>query len=277
MQKELMFSIITPTYRRPESLNRCTQSVLIQNHTNWEMIIIDDSGENYEKNTSEYLSNSKIKYFKNSKNKGNNFSKNFALENISKSSDYIIFLDDDDWLHADSLSKIDEVLKKKYEERNTEEIPWLVTNRSVEDKSLTRNKTDKKYLNYFLNYLVFKNFSGDATHIIKSEIATRFRFSNNIKNGEEVFYFIQIPNNFLYKNINTTNTEGYLVDGMTADLKNKYTKNTWLMWTEMLDLKKLQKLSIPSILKIIFYLEIRTLYSVLKTFKKRRAVAGHSK
>ncbi len=223
----MKYSIITPTYKRPDLLKRCIESLLSQEHKDWEMIIVNDSPDFDYADTEKYLSyitDSRIKYFKNKENMGVNFSRNYALQNISESSDYTIFLDDDDFFFDDTLLNIENILSENKHD-------WLITNRAFENKRLVkiRNETRDSY-EYFWDMLIFKNFSGDVTHTIKSKIAKKFKFEESVKNGEEWTYFIQLPSKIVYKNINTTNTDGYLEGGLTDKLKNKYKENTKILW-----------------------------------------------
>jgi len=283
----MKYSIITPTYNRPDLLKRAFDSVINQEIKNefaseknkenekkieWEMIMINDSPlfdyssfENYLeeiKNKNPKLKN-KIKYFKNEKNSGNNFSKNFAIENISDDSDYLIFLDDDDYFSNDALEKINEEIIKN---KNKKDILWLLTNRIKENKeSLTKVK-NKKSFSYFLDYLLLKNISGDATHIIKTSIIKnknlKIKFSEKIKNGEEWFFFIQIPSSIIYKNINSTISGGYLEAGLTKELKNKYKENTKILWKEIIENEK--RWSKFKSIKIFIYMILRSLKSLVK-------------
>ena len=118
----MKYSIVTPTYNRPDKLIRCMESALSQNKINnikenfdFELIVVNDSPvydysifDNYlDKLKSEDFENfCKIKYFVNEKNMGVNYSRNYALDYVSKDtlSDYVIFLDDDDWLHGAYVS-----------------------------------------------------------------------------------------------------------------------------------------------------------------------------
>lgn len=212
------------------------------------MIIVNDSPLSDYTDIEKYIeakNDTRIKYFKNEKNSGVNFSRNFALENISMDSDYVIFLDDDDWLHPDALNDIENILtKNKKEERG---VDWLVTNRSVGDKSLTKNKTRRNRLNYFFDYLIFKRFTGDCTHTIASNIATKYRFSKLVKNGEEWTYFIQLPTDIYYQNINTTNSEGYAPLGLNSSMQKSYRENTRKLFGEIKNCKMFMMLILRSL------------------------------
>lgn len=243
----MKFTIITPTYNRPTELTRAVESVLNQTYQDFQIIIINDSPDyNYQQFENKYLNNQKIIYIKNKYNSGVNFSRNIALEKTKDlNSDYVLFLDDDDWLYTDALENINNILKK-------ENIEWLLTNRTAGNIKLTKvNKLKNKY-NYFWDMLMFRNIYGDATHTIKSEIATQFRFCSHVKNGEELYYFAQLPFDFVYRDFNSTDSNGYTENGLTDILKNKYKENTKNLWKENLNWK------------MFIYLTLRTIKSIIK-------------
>ncbi len=244
----MKYSLVTPTYNRSAMLMRAIESVLLQNHKNLEMIIVNDSPLSDYRDIEKYLSeknDSRIKYFTNEKNSGVNLSRNFALANISESSDYTIFLDDDDWLHPNALCDIENILIAS--ENKKEKINWLVTNRSIGELSLTKNKTNKNKLNYFFDYLIFKRFTGDCTHAISSNLATKYSFSQKVKNGEEWTYFVQLPADIYYQNINTTNSEGYAVLGLNASMQKSYKENTRTLFGEIKNSKMFLMLILRSL------------------------------
>ena len=248
----IKFSIITPTHNRPELLARCIDSVLSQKRNGnynftFEHIIINDS-PNYDyslvSNNESFMRaivEGGIIYIKNKENKGVNYSRNTALQLVT--GDYVIFLDDDDWLANDALLDIYNTLFNINKVGNS--IDWLITNRVYENgKSITQDNTknkniglDLKEISYIWDYMVFKRFTGDATHIIKSKIARHAHFPKHTKQGEEFYFFLQLPDKFLYKNLNTTITDGYNTGGLTDTLKSQYKNNTWHLWKEKLNIK----------------------------------------
>ncbi len=255
----MKFSIITPTYKRSEELSRCVTSVLNQNYQDFEMIIVNDSPDDesykdFEKN----ISDNRIKYFKNEKNMGVNYTRNFALDNLSKDSDYIIFLDDDDWFANDTLSNFAKLIKNHTDEN------WLVTNRAYESgKYLTIAPKNNTHYNYAFDYLIFRNIKGDATHCIKTNKIKNIRFSKKNKQGDEWFFFYQLglKNKFFYSSHNSTLSEGYDVNnGLNFRKQNKFLKikNTLTLLIEGI------KLNIAHHSSFLFYILIRILITIFK-------------
>lgn len=233
----MKFSIITPTYKRPKELIRAVQSVLDQNYSDFEMIIVNDSPDfDYsEFENGEGIKDNRIRYFKNKKNMGVNFTRNFAIKNISQNSDYILLLDDDDWLNENCLYEA---------KRNIKENPkysWYVSNRYNfnKNKSITNNKVDKKEITYLTDYLILKKFKGDATHIISTKYKN-VKFSKKVKQAEEWLYCTQLSKKFLYYDYDSTFSEGYENQGITKTYKNKIERlrNTYKLFSELFELKK---------------------------------------
>ncbi len=278
----MKFSIITPTHNRPKELLRCVVSVLspspfpkergaAQTNLEVKIIIINDSPEydysifENDKDIIEAIENKKIIYIKNKENKGKNYSCNLALAQIVTdrysvdNNHYIILLDDDDWLSLNALDDIEkEILLLNNSQKSKHRVKWLVTNRALENgERLTKNNTNKQIssgvfkINYFWDYLITRKFSGDATHIIDAQLAKQASFSKYIKNGEEWYYFAQLTTAFIYKDLNTTITDGYQINGLTDKLKSKYIENTYLLWRD----KLLNN-------KIFIYLILRTFKSL---------------
>jgi len=254
----MKFSIITPEYKRPKELERTINSVLVQDYTNFELIIVNDSPDfDYsELENKEILKDERIKYFKNEKNMGVNFSRNFALENVSKDSDYIIFLDNDDWLNKKCLSKAVENIKEN------PSYDWYVSNRAYSnDTPVTKNKTNKNTFNYIWDVLILKNFVGDATHVINFKKYKDLRYSKSVKLTEEWFYFSQIKEKFYYYNFNSTyqdvHTNLNLTDVYNKNKKNRI-DNTFKLYRELIKLKRF------NLLIWFIYLPLRIVAILLK-------------
>lgn len=203
----MKFSIITPTYKRSESLARAVNSILTQTYTDWEMIIVNDSPDDtnyslFEKS----VSDPRIIYLKNKQNEGVNYSRNRALDTVSKDSDWVIFLDDDDYLAPDTLITFQN-LATTYPDKK-----WFITNRAyAKGLSITNFSTSNTSYSYAWDYLITKRGKGDATHSISTSLTKDARFSKLIKQAEEWIFFYQIglKEHIFYHNHNSTLTNGY--------------------------------------------------------------------
>lgn len=212
------FSIITPTFNRPEVLKRAVDSVLDQKYPYWEMIVVNDSPENlfYEEVENKYK-DPRIHFFKNSENKGVNFTRNFALSKVSEDSSRVIFLDDDDYLASNALTDLAKYVEKYHEEK------WIMTNRlEINGRFKTNAPKDLFHYQYANDYLIQKRIVGDATHCIEAHLAKSTNFSTCIKNGEEWIYFFDISqrSKLFYIDTNTTITEGYSTTGLNFRKRN---------------------------------------------------------
>lgn len=110
--KTPLFSIILPTYNRRILLQRAVDSVLAQEYTNWELIIIDDGSIDDSKEYINSIKDDRIQYFYQS-NKGESNARNVGIQ--KSAGKYICFLDSDDQLLYSYLScfnlKIDNTTK----------------------------------------------------------------------------------------------------------------------------------------------------------------------
>jgi len=98
----MYFSIIIPTKNRPELLKEAVNSVLKQDDYLKEIIIIDDASDHIYIEELEQLSwKPKIYLIRLNESKERSYCRNLGI--TKSTGDYIIFLDDDDWLEENAL------------------------------------------------------------------------------------------------------------------------------------------------------------------------------
>ncbi len=111
-----LVTIVIPTYKRPDQLKRAIDCCLSQTYSNIEIIVVDDNSPEtqYRKTTEKiillYKNNEKVKYIRHDKNRNGSAARNTGLANAAGK--YITFLDDDDILHPEKLSKQAVILDK---------------------------------------------------------------------------------------------------------------------------------------------------------------------
>jgi glycosyltransferase involved in cell wall biosynthesis len=94
-------SVIIPTYNRPESLKEAIQSVLRQEYTYFEIIVINDGGVDVQGVINGLNAGKKIRYINHEKNRGLAAARNIGIRIANGK--YIAYLDDDDIFYPSHL------------------------------------------------------------------------------------------------------------------------------------------------------------------------------
>lgn len=129
-----MITVIVPVYKVEEYLERCVDSILNQTYKNFEILLVDDgSPDNCGKICDEYANiDSRINVI-HQKNGGLSAARNTGLNWFYEQnrSEYITFLDSDDWLHPDYLKVLmDGITENNVKisacnyKRTTDKIPY---------------------------------------------------------------------------------------------------------------------------------------------------------
>ncbi len=208
-----MFTIITPSYKRPTELAQAVSSVVAQSVTDWELIILNDNPGDGATDAISALSDGRIHILENDANRGVNYSRNRGLDNISSHSDWVIFLDDDDTLTPNALTDLSAII-------GTNSSPWIVTARGTDSTTPITTGTNKKQYSYIWDYLIIRRFKGDATHCISTALINngthKLRFPTLIKQAEEWLFYSELGTHtwFYYEPIVTTLTPGYGATGL---------------------------------------------------------------
>lgn len=103
LDNKIKVSIVTPTYNGERFIGDTIRSVLNQTYKNFELIIVDDCSADDTQNIIESFSDKRIRYFRNDKNQGGAYCRNFAISKAK--GDYIAFLDGDDLWHKEKLER----------------------------------------------------------------------------------------------------------------------------------------------------------------------------
>lgn len=104
-----LVSVVLPTYKRSQFLERSIQSVLDQSYGSWELIVVDDNEPDTrfridtERFMRRYESDPRISYVTHARNSGGGAARNTGIR--SSRGEYVAFLDDDDEWAADKLEK----------------------------------------------------------------------------------------------------------------------------------------------------------------------------
>ena len=100
-KQQPLVSIVMPTYKRADSIALAIDSVLQQSYQNWELVIVDDGGNDGTDKVIESYKDSRIRYECLETNQGVSAARNRALSNAT--GELICYLDSDNTWHQDYL------------------------------------------------------------------------------------------------------------------------------------------------------------------------------
>lgn len=103
-------SIIITVYNTKKYLKRCLESIIVDEYKDLEILVIDDHSLEKSEDIIKELNDKRIKYIYKNKNAGLANTKQYGLE-IAKGK-YIIFIDSDDFIQANTISRLYVNLKK---------------------------------------------------------------------------------------------------------------------------------------------------------------------
>ena len=109
-----LVTVIIPTYKRSDKIERAIKSAINQTYKNIEIIVIDDNAnfpEEREKTKKIVSKYEKIKFIENEENLGGALTRNVGIDNAKGK--YIAFLDDDDEFISNKIEKQMELMKQK--------------------------------------------------------------------------------------------------------------------------------------------------------------------
>lgn len=98
-----LVSIIMPSWNTADYIEDSIRCVISQTYQKWELLIVDDCSTDSTDKVVERFADSRIKYFRNSKNIGAALTRNRALQEAQ--GEWIAFLDSDDLWKPDKLEK----------------------------------------------------------------------------------------------------------------------------------------------------------------------------
>jgi glycosyltransferase involved in cell wall biosynthesis len=177
------FSIIIPTYNRAKIITSTIQSVIDQQFTDWELIIVDDGGTDNTKEVTEKYNDDRIKYFW-KENGERGAARNYGVKQAN--GHYVFFLDSDDLIYPNHL-------KHAFEKLNELNLPEFFHSRYEEvfpDKKVQVEKLDQ----IKIWKTIQKQNKFACQFFLRKDIALQFPFSENreLKIGEDWLLILQI-------------------------------------------------------------------------------------
>lgn len=123
------FSVVVPVYNVKDYLSRCMDSILNQDFTSYEVLIVDDGSTDGSSSLCDYYSSNDKVHVIHKKNGGLASARNEGMDYISGK--YVLFIDSDDWIEHSTLTVLYQAIQKN---QNQKEIDLIKYNYFRHDK-----------------------------------------------------------------------------------------------------------------------------------------------
>lgn len=271
MKKDLI-SIIIPTYKRnPDMVGRAIQSALKQSYQLTEIIIVDDSpndfyGRSAIKEMILSLDDNRIKYIQHPKNMGACAARNTGIK--ESKGEYLAFLDDDDeWLPSK--------LEKQIKLMSNPDVGLVYCRQKViNEKTNTETiNVRKRYSGKVFDRLIVRNFIGSTSFaLIRRECFDECGlFDTKIKASQDLELYLRIVQKYEVAYVDEPLVVYYIHSGERITTNPYYNiqgiKYISTLYSDYLDKHKKTK-SIRILLTVPFYKMIGERKKAFKNYLK---------
>lgn len=198
MSSNPLVSVIIPTYKRPDTLDRAIESVFQQTYSPIEIIVVDDNNPDSEgralteKCMKKYENDVRVQYVKHEHNKNGSAARNTGARHSK--GQYLAFLDDDDEYFPDKISAQVKRLEGLDESWGACYTKYI---RKSEDKLISTSTEHRQGNIYF--YELCRNFwhgGGTGPLVRRSVFESIGGFDETFKRNQDVEYMIRISKNY---------------------------------------------------------------------------------
>ena len=174
----ITFSIIIPFHNSEATIERCLISLNKQTFDSFEVLLIDNNSCDKTREICDEFSkqDSRFKVL-NCKKQGPGFARNVGLDNVKN--DYIIFIDADDYIDLDYLSKLSEIASK--ENPDVIFVGYYLDNDRFQNILQNKNDFDEKFNKYEKGNLIIKLLKHDCFGFSCCKVFKKELITNNIR------------------------------------------------------------------------------------------------
>lgn len=221
-----MVSVIIPTYKRIDGLNRALESILNQTYTNFEIIVVDDNDENSnyriatEKFMNKFINEPRVHYLKHKKNLNGAAARNTGIKYAR--GEFVTFLDDDDFYENNRFEILIPELKNS--DKNIGVIlsgfKWIKKDK-VYKKGLATNVSDPLY------ELLNSRFSvgSGSNFILKASVFNKVEgFDENFTRNQDIEFLVRVAEHFSF----ISNNKYLLNIQVDSEVQNKTSINNMI-------------------------------------------------
>ena len=171
-----LISVIIPTFKRRNKIEKAIQSLILQKFQNWEAIIVDNNSNDGTKEFILNLNDKRFKFYEINNNGIISKSRNYAIK--LSNAEYIAFLDSDDWWSVNKLSLIEDYILKRY--KFIYHNHWIYKKNSLFKK---RKFISRKFSNNIYEDLLMSgpNFATSSVVVEKKKFIEIGCFDENVE------------------------------------------------------------------------------------------------
>ncbi len=194
-----MVTVIIPTYNRTKYLKNSIQSVLNQTYQDFEIIVINDAGEEVEP-IIESLNDPRIKYINHKTNKGVAAARNTGLKNAKGK--YIAYLDDDDIYYTNHLQTLVEKLESSKNKVAYSDTYFVQSSLDENGEEIIESKTLPYSFDFSKELLLLMNIAPTQCFMHAKECIDKIGyFDENFSTHEDWEYWIRLSQQYDFLHI----------------------------------------------------------------------------
>ncbi len=187
------FSVIIPLYNKEKDIKNTLSSVLAQSFDDFEIIIVNDGSTDSSEEIVKGFIDKRIHLFS-EKNKGVSSARNFGVEKAS--SNYIAFLDADDYWYPDHLENLYSLITKfqshlwyatAYEKKRNKNLITPMVSPIIDKGENWMGEIDDFFKNCFIDSLT----NSSSVCFVKSFIISLEGFNATFSHGEDTDLWIR--------------------------------------------------------------------------------------
>ncbi len=209
---DLGISIIIPTHNRKNKLQNAIRSVLIQTYQNYEVIVVNDAGEDVQNIIDEFTDH-RIKLINHDHNKGLGAARNTGIK--AASGKYIALLDDDDIFYENHLETAVKYLSDNFKAVYTDAV--RCSYKTVKGKEILVNKSVPYSIDFNRDKLLIGNIAPVNCFVFEKSLAEKVgMFDEGLKVLEDWDLWLKLSSLTDFKHIKVNTVQvNWLDDGST--------------------------------------------------------------
>lgn len=199
---KMMISIIIPTYNRAHCLSRALDSVVLQDYTDWEILVVDDGSTDTTVALLESYTDTRVRLIRHPVNRGVGAAKNTGLDHIR--GDWFTILDSDDEMTKGALTAFTSIARR-------DPAITAITCNCIDSVSGSFTGQGFDHDQYLMPGQIFKDGRGEFWGITKTELLQGKRLNEKVVSWESILWFAIEKNArryYTHKALRVYHTEG---------------------------------------------------------------------